>query len=86
MAAAFLQGKAQGIQPEGNFVKASHSNIQYVGRVSFRNPDIKQFMAWRAVLSVPLSIKRFMYSKNISESKTFLLSSINVFRRITLEL
>ena len=43
MAAAFMQGKAQGIQPEGNFVKASHSNIQYVGRVSFKNPDVATF-------------------------------------------
>ena len=38
-----LNASAQVIRPEGTFVKASHRNIQYVGRVSFKNPDSPAF-------------------------------------------
>ena len=38
-----LNASAQVIRPKGTFVKASHRNIQYVGRVSFKNPDSPAF-------------------------------------------
>ena len=38
-----LNTSAQTIRPEGTFVKPSNRNIQYVGRVSFKNPDAPTF-------------------------------------------
>lgn len=38
-----LQGMAQSVLSEGTFIKPSNKKIQYVGRISFKNPDAPCF-------------------------------------------
>ena len=43
LACLFGHAMAQTLPLEGNWIKPSDSNIQYVGRVSFQNPDVPAF-------------------------------------------
>ena len=43
LACLFGHAMAQTLPLEGNWIKPSDSNIQYVGRVSFQNPDAPAF-------------------------------------------